>query len=135
MTDGVLQTNKLSAETGALRLLGHGGINLLDLSLDLSLDAQVLPAGAAAAGLTELAGATIPLTLRGPISGPKVGMDLGGLVSNQLRNAVEQRARSELMERLEKGGKPAAGASSGEGAGTDPFSRRPTPRNHRQKTC
>ncbi len=95
MADGRLKTNRFTVETPDLRFIGQGAINLLDLSLDYELDAQVLQSGAAAAGLADLAGATIPLTLRGPIASPKVGVDLKALVSNRLRNAVEQRMRKE----------------------------------------
>ncbi|MDZ7669514.1 MAG: AsmA-like C-terminal region-containing protein [Gammaproteobacteria bacterium] len=72
VADGVLQTNEFVAETTGLRLLGDGGINLVELALDYKLDAQVLRAAASAARLGDLTNATIPLTIRGPLVGISV---------------------------------------------------------------
>ncbi len=100
MVDGVLQTNQLSAETDALRLLGKGGINLIELALDYDLQAQVLSAGAGAAKLGDLANATIPITLSGPLMSPKVGVDMQGLVTSAVRDTVQQKAREALLKKL-----------------------------------
>jgi AsmA protein len=112
MRDGVLQTNQFDAETSALRLLGQGGINLMDLALDYQLTAQVIEAAAGAAGLSDLRNTRIPLTLRGPLLSPSVGVDFKGLVTGAVRDTVEQRARDLLRDRL-GGAKPEA---PGEGA-------------------
>ncbi|MEQ8857996.1 MAG: AsmA family protein [Pseudomonadales bacterium] len=114
MVDGVLQTNQLSADTDALRLLGAGGINLIDLTLDYDLEAQVLSAGAQAAKLGDLANATIPLTLSGPLMAPKVAVDMKGLVTSAVRETVQQKARETLLKKL-GGDEPEAG-----GAGSTP---------------
>jgi AsmA protein len=106
MADGVLQTKRLSAETSAVQLLGRGGLNLLDLDLDYTLDAKVLASAASAAKLGDLANLTIPLTLKGPIAGPKVGVDMQGLLTNALRDTARQKAEAALLKRL-GGDKPA----------------------------
>jgi len=100
VADGVLQTNEFIAETTGLRLLGDGGINLVDLALDYQLNAQVLQAAASAARLGDLTNATIPLTIRGPLSGPRVGVDFQGLVTGAVRDAVQRKAREKLLDKL-----------------------------------
>lgn len=108
MADGVLRTDQLNAETKGIRLSGKGGLNLLDLSLDYKLDAQVPEKGAAAAGLSELAGVAVPLTLSGPLTGPKVGVDVRQLAVASLRN----KARDVLLDKL--GGDTPAAPAEGE---------------------
>lgn len=100
MVDGVLQTSDLTARTDALQLLGSGGINLLELALDYDLKARVIEGTPAAARLGDLAGLSIPLSLSGPVGGPKVGVDLKGLLTNTLRDTVRDRAREALLDRL-----------------------------------
>lgn len=120
MQDGVLQTRELSAETAALRLAGQGGIDLMELALDYRLDAHVLEAAAAAAGLGDLAGATIPLSIAGPLRSPKVSVDLKGLVTTTVRDAVQRRAVDQLMERLGGGQEEEASAPPGEATPGEP---------------
>jgi AsmA protein len=100
MANGVLQTRELTAETSALRLLGQGGINLVDLTLDYQLNAEVLEAAASAAKLGDLVNTTIPLSIRGPLTAPKVAVDLKGLLTNTLRDTAQQRARDAVLKRL-----------------------------------
>jgi AsmA protein len=118
MTDGVLQSDRVSAETPFMRLLGQGGLNLVDLALDYEFDAELLrePGESSGSRLTELLGNRIPLTLSGPLTSPRVGIDLKGMVTTQLRGTVEQRARDALLERLAP--KPAAPAADAEVAPT-----------------
>lgn len=100
MVNGVLQTSDLTARTDALQLLGSGGINLLELALDYDLKARVIEGTPAAARLGDLAGVSIPLSLSGPLGGPKVGVDLKGLLTNTLRDTVRDRARNALLDKL-----------------------------------
>lgn len=109
MHNGVLQTRALKAETRGLKLGGSGGINLLDLALDYQIDAEVLTQAASSLGLDEFAGLAVPLTLSGPISAPKVGVDVSSLASNALRATAERKLQDLLTDKL--GG----GASAGSG--------------------
>lgn len=128
MRDGVLQTNQFNAETPALQLLGQGGINLVELALDYQLSAQVIDAAAGAAGLSDLRNTRIPLTLRGPLLSPRVGVDFKGLVTGALRDTVEQRARDILLDRL-GGAKPEPSSGNEEGdAATEQGDVTPAPR-------
>jgi AsmA protein len=109
MVDGVLTSERLSAETDALRLSGRGGFNVIDFTLDYRLDAQVQRD---VAGLSELAGVTLPLTIQGPMMSPRVGVDLTGAAASALRERAEDRAREALLRRL--GGDRDSEAPAGE---------------------
>ncbi|MEQ8485781.1 MAG: AsmA family protein [Pseudomonadales bacterium] len=101
LVDGVLKSDQIRAETPYLRLLGSGGLNLIDLALDYKLDAELLQsADTAGGGLQDLLGNAVPLTLTGPVTAPRVGIDLKGMVTTRLRDTVQQRARDALLERL-----------------------------------
>lgn len=100
IVDGTLRTDRLTAETDYLKLLGKGGVNLLEPSLDYQLDAQVLQAAAGSGKLRDLAGATIPMTISGPVTAPKIGVDLKGLATNVVRGTLEQKARDALRGKL-----------------------------------
>jgi len=98
MADGVLGSDNLTAEIPFLKLAGKGGVNLLERTLDYHLDAQVLKSAdnAPDSGLKALAGSIIPLTIKGPMADPKVGVDLAGLVVE----TVKERATNALLKRL-----------------------------------
>jgi AsmA protein len=113
MENGVLQTSQLTADTSGLTLTGRGGVNLVELALDYELDARFTEAAAAAAKLGDLANATIPLTISGPLSSPRVGVDLKGMVTSTLRGTVEQRARDALLDRLGGGAREPAPEAAG----------------------
>lgn len=102
MVDGVLRSDRLSAETPFLKLGGQGGLNLVDLALDYTLNAELLrtPEDSGGRNLAELLGKSIPLTIKGPVLSPRVSVDLKNLVTTQIRSTVEQRARDALLERL-----------------------------------
>lgn len=100
MQDGVLQTRALSAQTRGLRLAGSGGVNLVDLVLDYQIDAEVLAQAASAMGLEELTGLAVPLTLRGPVSAPRVAVDIRGLAGNALRATAERKLQQLLNDKL-----------------------------------
>lgn len=112
MLDGVLQTNALSAETDALRLLGRGGINFVELALDYELNAEV--ASAAAAKLGDFANVRIPLSIEGPLTAPRVGVDLKGLLTDSVRDTIQSKARDALLKQL--GEKPTAGGGGSTGS-------------------
>jgi uncharacterized protein involved in outer membrane biogenesis len=97
MIDGVLTSETLRAETDALRLSGRGGFNVVDYTLDYRLNAEVLRD---VAGLSDLAGITLPLTIAGPLTAPSVSVDLAGAATSALRERAEDRARDALLRAL-----------------------------------
>ncbi|HEX7038344.1 MAG TPA: AsmA family protein [Pseudomonadales bacterium] len=127
LVDGVLQTHALTADAGGLMLAGRGGLDLKNLALDYKLDAKLSAAAAEAAKLGDLAGLTIPLALEGPVTAPRVAVDLKGLIGGNLREALTQKARDTLLERLggaaEKPPEPAAAAP--DAAGDTPTTKPP----------
>jgi AsmA protein len=102
MANGVLGTDQLSAEIPFFRLAGKGGINLLELALDYQLNAQVLKKDDTTAGqnLADLVNATIPLTISGPLASPRVGVDMKNMVTNTIRDTLQDRAREALLKSL-----------------------------------
>jgi AsmA protein len=119
MADGVLGSDNLSAEIPFLKLAGKGGVNLIERTLDYHLDAQVLKSAdnAPDSGLKGLAGSIIPLTIKGPMADPKVGVDLKGLVVE----TVKERATNALLKHLGVDTEaPATGAGGAESAASTP---------------
>jgi len=114
MVDGVLGSDDLNAEIPFLKLGGKGGVNLLERTLDYQLNAQVLKSAdnAPDSRLKSLAGSIIPLSIKGPMADPKVGVNLQGLVVE----TVKERARDEIFKRLGIN-EPSSGAG-GTGSGT-----------------
>jgi AsmA protein len=108
LADGVLGSDDLSALLPGLRVSGKGGVNLINQSLDYRLLAEVLKGDAAASGngLEDLVDVAIPLSIQGPLSSPSVGVDLKDLLTRSVRDTVEKKARSLLLEKL-GGGKSA----------------------------
>lgn len=125
LVDGVLQTNALSADAGGLMLAGRGGLDLKNLALDYRLDAKLSAATAEAAKLGELAGLTVPLALEGPVTAPRVAVDLRGLIGGNLRDALTQKARDSLLERLGGAEKPPEAAAAAPDAAEAPAAKPP----------
>jgi AsmA protein len=109
LIDGVLRTDRVSAENAYLKLLGGGGINLMEMALDYRFDAELLRAVDEVSGsrLTDLIGNTVPLTLSGPLRSPRVGVDLQGMITGRLRETVQDRARDALLDRVAPRPRPA----------------------------
>lgn len=101
MVDGVLGSDDLKAEIPYLSLGGKGGVNLVERTLNYQLNAQVLKTADSAPGsqLQSLVGSVIPLTIKGPMSKPKVGVDLQGLIFEN----VKEQARNALLKKLGAG--------------------------------
>lgn len=113
VAEGVLRSDRINLETPYLRLGGKGGLDLVDLVLDYRLDAEVMRAAEGIDGkLADLLGNTIPLTLTGPVTSPRVGIDLKDMLTGRVRDTLEQRARDALLDRL--GGRQQAPAEAAE---------------------
>ncbi|MBX3705979.1 MAG: AsmA family protein [Pseudomonadales bacterium] len=113
VTEGVLRSDRINLETPYLRLGGKGGLDLVDLVLDYRLDAEVLRAAEGIDGkLADLLGNTIPLTLTGPVTSPRVGIDLKDMLTGRVRDTLEQRARDALLDRLGGRQQPPADAAA-----------------------
>jgi AsmA protein len=92
--DGLLVNQDLVGGLPFLALAGQGQVNLVESALDYRLNATVIREAIdeATGERSELAGATVPLRLRGSLDSPSVSVDLGGL--------VRDRAQQEALQRL-----------------------------------
>jgi len=101
MVDGVLRSDNLKAEIPHLILKGAGGVNLIERTLDYQLNAKVLKSATNTADSVwrSLAGNTIPLTIKGEMSAPKVGVNMQGLIVE----TVKEKARNALLKALGTG--------------------------------
>ncbi len=98
IVEGVIGSDSLNAEIPYLKLVGKGGVNLLERTLDYQLNAQVLKTADSATGtaLKGLGGSVIPLTISGPMADPKVRVNMQGLIVETVRET----ARDALLKRL-----------------------------------
>lgn len=109
ITDGVLSTDALSAKNPLLRLTGSGSIDLLAETIDLVARPVIVESskGQGGADLAELRGIPIPLRITGPLSAPKVRLDLEAALKEKLkaeaasRLGIEQQQLRERQQQLE----------------------------------
>ena len=104
VTDGVFANDDLLAELPFLQLTGGGTVDLVQATIDYSMQARVLErpefqGTANAAELDDFTEAVIPLTITGALASPRVRPDLQGMVKRELEQAVEQK-RDELRDRV-----------------------------------
>lgn len=122
LDDGVLQTERLLAGIPFIRFDGAGRLDLVAKTLDMHLKGQVheTPVFEDGLRLEDLTGIAIPLTLRGPLDKPKVGVDLKDLVTG----VATQKLRERLLKKL---GDDEAGTDSEEAPpdGTAPAEEKP----------
>lgn len=105
MTNGVLRTDKLLAEIPFIRLTGTGGLDLARKTMDYALQAKVFetPTFEDGSKIEDLTGLTIPLTVKGAMDSPKVGVDLKGLA----KGVATQKLKERILEKLGGEEKPA----------------------------
>jgi len=108
LTDGVLRTDRFSAEIPFLRVSGAATVDLPRETLDSKLTALVFekPVFGDDASLEDLVDVRIPLTISGPVADPKVGVDLRKMVREALKDTVRDELEKKLLDRLGLG-KPA----------------------------
>ena len=94
--DGKLSNDDFAAQIPFMRLQGGGGINLLQSSVDYKLNGKVVgtPVFADGQSLADLDGLTLPITIRGSMDAPTIGIDLKEFASSL--------AQGKLRDRLQK---------------------------------
>ena len=105
---GVMSTESLNAETALLKISGQGTVALVSTAMDYHLVASLLkrPDAGTAGGLANLAGATIPFTITGPVDKMSIRPDVEGLVKGQVKQKLEEKTRDltqGLFDKLLKG--------------------------------
>ncbi len=105
---GVLRSDRLLAEIPFLRVNGAGVLDLAGETVDYSLRAQVFetPVFPDGGNLDDLTGLTIPFTVKGPMDGPKVSVDL----KNLAKDVAIQKGKQRLLEKLGLGAPDGAGS-------------------------
>ena len=104
---GIVTTERLTAEAPFMRLRGEGTINLPKQELDYLVRTSIVASavGQDGADLNNLAGLTIPVKLNGPLIRPRVSLDLASLLESRARQEVEERLRQEqerIQQQIEK---------------------------------
>ena len=112
IADGVLRSDRLLAEIPFLRVNGAGALDLARETVDYSLRAQVFetPVFPDGGNLDDLTGLTIPFTVKGPMDGPKVSVDL----KNLAKDVAIQKGKQRLLEKLGLGAPDGAGSGQPE---------------------
>jgi len=100
---GVVTTERLTAEAPFMRMRGEGKINLPKQTLNYLVHTRIVASavGQNGADLTHLAGLTIPVKLTGRLMNPRVSVDLAPLLEGRVRQDVEKQ-KEELGEQLQK---------------------------------
>lgn len=100
---GIFRNEDLRLEAPGLRLSGAGSIDLVQETVDYTVQV-VLPKGAftnAPTWVTELQGRPIPVRIAGPLGAPSVRPDLQGVLRSRLDTEVDQQ-REDVRQQLEK---------------------------------
>ena len=94
--DGNIGNDDFAAQIPFMRLQGGGGINLLQSSVDYKLNGKVVgtPVFADGQSLPDLDGLTLPITIRGSMDAPTIGIDL--------KEFAASLAQGKLRDRLQK---------------------------------
>ncbi len=98
LQDGNLRSDNIFAEIPFLRLNGRGNLDVVKQTLDYRLEAKVFEIPTFADGETydDLLGLRIPLTIRGTLESPMIGVDLADLA----KNLAVEKAKQRLLDRL-----------------------------------
>jgi AsmA protein len=94
-TAGAMTTENLSAETALLKITGEGNFALANTFTDYHLAASLLkrPDAKSPGGLANLAGATIPFTITGPVDKMSIRPDVEGLVKGQVKQQLQEKTK------------------------------------------
>jgi AsmA protein len=101
--NAVMTTEEFAASLPFAALNGSGTIDLLTMELDLSADAGLVdgPTLQQDPVLAEYAGGQVPLRITGTLDAPRVLPDVGALLSQAARRAVEEEVDEAVDEAVE----------------------------------
>lgn len=100
LNNGVAKTTDFSAGADNFKLSAIGSVNLVSMELDYALS-PVLTSAPGGSRLGALVGKTIPVTVTGPVTRPKVGVDIKGLLKAEANQRLEAE-KAELREKAEE---------------------------------
>ncbi len=98
LANGVAHNPDLLMQSPLLRIAGAGDANLVDERLDYDLAIKLVGSleGQGGKGLSKLAGATIPLAIKGPFAAPDIGIDFAKAAESKAKQELEQSINKEL---------------------------------------
>jgi uncharacterized protein involved in outer membrane biogenesis len=129
VADGVLTSEKFLAEIPFLRLSGTLSLDVPREQVQGDLQAKIFETPTFEDGTTlpDLVGARLPLTLKGPLAGPKVSVDFSRMVKEALKDTAREQLKGlqeKLLDRLgvtpPAGEQPAPGAEPAPGQDGEP---------------
>ena len=100
--DGVAASRDLIARASFMDLTGAGNLALAEQRLDYTLEAT-LTGTTGIPGCEEmgqLAGESLPLTLRGTVTDPEIRPDFSKIIERRLRDALQDRLQDRIQDRL-----------------------------------
>ena len=97
---GVITTQKLTAQAPFMRISGSGSVNLPKESLNYLIRAKIVATDKGQGGeeLQSLNGLTIPVKLKGSYISPKVSLDISGLLAEKTKAELEQKKEQVINE-------------------------------------
>lgn len=96
VNDGILNNDDLVAQLPFLNVTGQGKIDLPESTVDYRLRATVVEKPELAAQAGVLTGKTIPVSITGTLSDPRVRPDVSAALKQQARDRIEE----EILDRL-----------------------------------
>ncbi len=125
INNGVAHNSDLSLKSPLLRVGGEGDINIGADTVNYLVKASIVGTltGQDGRGLNELKGVTVPVRATGPLASPSFAIDFNSLLTDSVKQKVEDTVKSKIEEGL-FGKKPAAvvtpGATPGAAPGATP---------------
>ncbi len=101
---GVVTTQKLTAQAPFMRISGAGTVNLPKESLNYLVRAKIVASDKGQGGkeLQNLNGLTIPIKLKGNYLSPNVSLDISGLLAEKTKMQLEQKKEEVIKETTQK---------------------------------
>lgn len=101
--NGVVNTNKLSAQAPFMRVNGSGTINLPKETLDYLVKTKIVASdkGQGSEDFKDLDGLTIPVKLKGALTSPGISLDLESLMSQKAQAEIEKK-KEEVVKDVQK---------------------------------
>ncbi len=101
---GVITTQKLTAQAPFMRISGSGSINLPNESLNYLVRTKIVASdkGQGGEALQNLNGLTIPIKLKGHYISPKVSLDISGLLAEKTKMELEKKKAAVVKETTQK---------------------------------
>lgn len=100
--DGIATSRDLLARASFIDLTGEGHLALAEQRLDYTLEATLTGSTGIpnCEEMSQLAGESLPLTLRGTVTDPEIRPDFSAIIQRRLRDAVRDRLEDRLRDLL-----------------------------------